>query len=272
MQRWRASTASKAKSLLWQQSPAGIDAGAFHSDVLAVGNEDLLVLHEQRSSTTKLLLSELRARLGPGFTAIVASEAELPAAEAVRAYPFNSQLLTLPSGKMTILAPRETERAPSARAFLERVVEQAPAVESLHYIDVNASMKNGGGPACLRLRVVLEDEERAAIRARVFFDDALGAELESWVRRHYRDRLTQERSGRSRPLGRISALARRAHDLVEARIDLRVSALRDLRAEHARRKSEKHRAPHAVGVAQPSETTRSISAASVSPRPPRSST
>jgi succinylarginine dihydrolase len=180
----------EGRALLWQQSAAGIDAGAFHSDVLAVGNEGLLVLHEHAFVDTDALLSELRARLGPGFTAVVATEAELPAAEAVRAYPFNSQLLTLPSGKMAVVAPREAERAQSARAFLERVAEQA-AVERIHYIDVNASMKNGGGPACLRLRVVLEEEERAAIRARVFFDDALGAELESWVRRHYRDRLTR---------------------------------------------------------------------------------
>jgi succinylarginine dihydrolase len=179
------------KSLFWQQSPAGIDAGAFHSDVLAVGNDGLLLLHEHAFVDHTALLTELRARLGAGFTAIVASESELPAAEAVRAYPFNSQLFTLPSGKMAILAPREAEQAPNARAFLERVAEQAAAVERVHYIDVNASMKNGGGPACLRLRVVLEDEERAAIRARVFFDDALGAELESWVRRHYRDRLAR---------------------------------------------------------------------------------
>jgi succinylarginine dihydrolase len=180
----------EAKSLLWQQSPAGIDAGAFHSDVLAVGNDGLLLLHEHAFVDTERLLSELRARLGHGFTTLVASEAELPVSEAVQAYPFNSQLLTLPGGKMTILAPREAEQSPGARAFLERVVGAVEAVENVRYIDVNASMKNGGGPACLRLRVVLEDEERAAIRARVFFDDTLGAELECWVRRHYRDRLT----------------------------------------------------------------------------------
>ena len=178
------------KSLLWQQAPAGIDAGAFHSDVLAVGSEGLLLLHESAFFDHEALLAELGARISPAFTALVASERELPVAEAVRTYPFNSQLLALPSGKMTILAPRESEESPSARAFLERAVEQSAALERVQYIDVNASMKNGGGPACLRLRVVLEDEERAVIRARVFFDDALGAELESWVRRHYRDRLT----------------------------------------------------------------------------------
>jgi succinylarginine dihydrolase len=157
-----------------------------------VGNDDLFLLHEHAFVEHRALIEELRTRLGPEIVVIVATEADLPAAEAVRAYPFNSQLVTLPGGKMRILAPREAQASPRAREFLERVVEQAAAVEGIDYIDVNASMKNGGGPACLRLRVVLEDEERAKIRARIFFDDALGAELESWVRRHYRDRLTLE--------------------------------------------------------------------------------
>jgi succinylarginine dihydrolase len=182
----------EAAALLWQQAPAGIDAGAFHSDVLAVGNANLLLLHEHAFVDPARLLAELRTRLGPEFLSVLAGEHELPAAEAVESYPFNSQLFSLPNHKMAILAPREAEHSQAARRFLERVVAESGLVESLHYTDVNASMKNGGGPACLRLRVTLEDEERAAVRARVFFDDALGAELESWVRRHYRDRLARE--------------------------------------------------------------------------------
>ena len=184
--------AIEERAVLWQQAPAGIDAGAFHSDVLAVGNANLFLLHEHAFVDPAALLAELRGRLGADFRSMLATESELPAAEAVRAYPFNSQLFTLPSGAMAILAPRESEQSEPARRFLERVVAEAGLVEAVHYVDVNASMKNGGGPACLRLRVVLEDRERAALRARVFFDDALGAELESWVRRHYRDRLVRE--------------------------------------------------------------------------------
>jgi succinylarginine dihydrolase len=50
-------------------------------------------------------------------------------------------------------------------------------------------MRNGGGPACLRLRVALTDEERNAIGPRVMFDDALATDLEAWIARNYRDRL-----------------------------------------------------------------------------------
>jgi succinylarginine dihydrolase len=62
----------------------------------------------------------------------------------------------------------------------------------VEYVDVNASMNNGGGPACLRLRVALTDSERATVHARVFLDDALYDELEAWVTTHYRDRLTMD--------------------------------------------------------------------------------
>lgn len=173
-----------------QQDPDGIDAGAFHTDVLAVGNERFLMLHERAFTEQPELLARLRAALGPELRVEVATERELPSEDAVAAYPFNSQVLTLPDGTMTILAPIESQETPSARRFLERVVAGDNPVRSVHYLDLRESMHNGGGPACLRQRIVLTCEERAAVKARVFFDDALGDALEAWVKRHYRDRLS----------------------------------------------------------------------------------
>jgi len=129
------------------------------------------------------------ARASDCFFSIIASEAELPVESAVAAYPFNSQLLTLPDGTMTIVAPQESSEEPRARDYLQRVVESGGPVKSLHHLDLRESMENGGGPACLRQRIVLDDAERRAVKARVFWDEALGAELETWVRRNYRDRL-----------------------------------------------------------------------------------
>src|SRR5206468_2602128 len=63
-----------------------------------------------------------------------------------------------------------------------------PIAEVLTF-DLRQSMRNGGGPACLRLRVPLTVRERAAIHANVFLDDALAHGLETWIMRHYRDRL-----------------------------------------------------------------------------------
>jgi len=175
-----------------QQHPRGIDAGAFHTDVVAVGNENVLLLHELAFVDHEAVLARLRELLGQSFAVHVASEAELPVATAVAAYPFNSQLLTLPDGTMTILAPEESRAEPRARGFLERVAGSGGRVRDVKYLDLRDSMENGGGPACLRQRIVLTAQERAAVRARVFWDDALGAELESWVARRYRDRVGRD--------------------------------------------------------------------------------
>jgi succinylarginine dihydrolase len=181
-----------AQCLFPQQAPEGIDAGAFHSDVLAVGNDGFFMLHARAFTETEALLARLSEKLGPSFRWALASEAELPLSDAVAAYPFNSQVLTLPSGRMAIVAPKDAEERPRARAFLERVVAEDNPVEQLHYLDVRQSMNNGGGPACLRQRIRLSDTERAAVRARVFYDEALHRELVAWVRRHYRERLAPD--------------------------------------------------------------------------------
>ncbi|MEO6603461.1 MAG: N-succinylarginine dihydrolase [Polyangiaceae bacterium] len=172
-----------------QQAPAGIDAGAFHSDVLCVGNAQLFLVHELAFAGAAPL-TELRQRLGDELELVVATNAELPVHDAVHAYPFNSQLVSLPEGGMAVIAPEESRNTPAARAFLERVLSENNAVRAVHYVDVNGSMKNGGGPACLRLRVPLTDEEVSAIPARVRLDDTLYDDVRAWILRHYRDRVS----------------------------------------------------------------------------------
>ncbi|MDP9001121.1 MAG: N-succinylarginine dihydrolase, partial [Myxococcota bacterium] len=118
-----------------------------------------------------------------------ATSADLSSASAVAAYPFNSQVLTLPDGAMAIVAPEDSREDPKARAFLERVVAAGGSVRDVHYVDVRQSMRNGGGPACLRLRVTLSDDEARALSANVLLTDDLYGALAAWIARHYRDRL-----------------------------------------------------------------------------------
>ena len=176
--------------LFLQQDPDGIDAGAFHSDVLAVGNEQLWLVHELAFLGGAAIWNALRAQLGPELELELVTNAELPVADAVQAYPFNSQLVSLPDGTMAIIAPEESRASRTARAFLERVLGGRNAVRAVHYVSVNGSMKNGGGPACLRLRVPLTDDERSALSGRVLLDDPLYQALHAWIARHYRDRVT----------------------------------------------------------------------------------
>lgn len=175
-------------ALLVRQDPKGIDAGAFHTDVVAVGSGHLLLLHELAFADTQGTLDAIRSVLGDGFQFVLATDDELPIADAVASYPFNSQLLKTPRG-YEIVAPKDAEENARAHAFLSRVVEENVGVVAVHYLDVKQSMRNGGGPACLRLRVPLLDEDRDSIVARVFLDDALASDLEHWVERNYRDEL-----------------------------------------------------------------------------------
>jgi len=172
-----------------RQHPEGIDAGAFHTDVLAVGNGSFFMLHELAFADRESLERELRERLGDEVRIELATNAELPVADAVAAYPFNSQVLTLADGSMTILAPEESRENERARRFLERVVEGRNPVTSVRYMDLRQSMQNGGGPACLRQRIPMTEEEVAAVRANVFFSPELERSLTDWAGRHYRDRL-----------------------------------------------------------------------------------
>ncbi len=172
-----------------QQHPGGIDAGAFHTDVLAVANGRLVMLHELAFADERGLVDSLRRLLGDELVVFRATDRELPVDSAVRAYPFNSQVVTLPDETMAIVAPADAREDPLARAFLERVASGGGPVTAIHYVEVRQSMRNGGGPACLRLRVPVAVDEVRALRGNVLLDDTLYDALCAWVERHYRDRL-----------------------------------------------------------------------------------
>jgi succinylarginine dihydrolase len=172
-----------------EQHPRGIDAGGFHTDVLAGGTGSLFVQHERAFHDMAGVLGEIEARLGAVLVRVVATERELPIADAVSSYVFNSQVLTLDDGTTVLLAPEQTRDNPHARAFVDRLLATEHAVDRVEYFGLSQSMRNGGGPACLRLRVPLTDDEASAIRGNVLWTPALDAKLCAWVERHYRDRL-----------------------------------------------------------------------------------
>ena len=113
--------------------------------------------------------------------------------EAVGCYLFNSQVVTLPDGRMALIAPSECEELPAARKVIERMIaDSGNPLGTVRYLDLRQSMRNGGGPACLRLRVVLTEEELAAVAPAVLINDRSHALLADWVRRHYRESLAPE--------------------------------------------------------------------------------
>ena len=178
-----------ARVVYAQQDPAAIDAGVFHNDVIAVGTGRVLLCHERAYVDQPGVLASLAAAVGPAFVPLVVSDAELSVAEAVATYLFNSQLIERPDGRLILIAPAEVHEHPRARAVVERFAARGDPIGEILAFDLRQSMKNGGGPACLRLRVALTPAERAAIGANVFLNDALAGALDGWIRRHYRDRL-----------------------------------------------------------------------------------
>jgi succinylarginine dihydrolase len=175
-----------------QQSPDVIDDGVFHNDVIAVGAGSVLLCHERAYVDQSAVLDALARAVGPSFTPIVVAERELTVADAVATYLFNSQLIARDDGRFLLVAPAECRQQAGARAVLERLVDGSTPIAEVITFDLRQSMRNGGGPACLRLRVELTETERAAIRANVFLDAVLADAIEKWIRHHYRDRLVPD--------------------------------------------------------------------------------
>src|SRR6202012_5611951 len=108
----------------------------------------------------------------------------------VETYLFNSQLITLADGSMSLIAPIECAERANVRAYVDELIADANPIRSAHYLDVRQSMRNGGGPACLRLRVVLTDAERAHVHPGVVLTSELYLALVGWVNHRYRDSLS----------------------------------------------------------------------------------
>jgi succinylarginine dihydrolase len=177
------------RTLFLRQAQQAIDAGAFHNDVAAVANGPVLLAHECAFEDGQAAFDSIGAACPFATSRIVAREADVAFAEAVRCYLFNSQLVTLADGAMALILPEEVRSSQPALAFATCLVAGDSSIERLAFVDLRESMWNGGGPACLRLRIVVTEVERSALRGRVLLDVALLAHLEDWVRRHYRDRL-----------------------------------------------------------------------------------
>ncbi|HKS32321.1 MAG TPA: N-succinylarginine dihydrolase [Enterobacteriaceae bacterium] len=173
-----------------QQNPAVIDQGVFHNDVIAVSNRQVLFCHEEAFVGQPALLETLAERV-PGFTPIVVPTRAVSVEDAVRTYLFNSQLLSKTDGSMMLVLPQEAEEHAGVRGYLDELLAADNPINELRVFDLRESMANGGGPACLRLRVVLNDAEQRALNPALMMNDQLFNTLNNWVERYYRDRLTQ---------------------------------------------------------------------------------
>ncbi len=178
-----------------QQNPDTIDQGVFHNDVIAVGSGNVLFYHEEAFVDEKASIEKCRIamqQIGAELNPVRVESKWVSVADAVSSYLFNSQLLMKSDGKMALLVPQECSENPAVASYLKNLVSDNGAIDELLSFELRQSMRNGGGPACLRLRVVLTERQASAMHQGVVFTDALYSRLTAWVERHYRDTLLPE--------------------------------------------------------------------------------
>lgn len=182
------------KVVFAQQNPAVIDQGVFHNDVIAVGNRNLLFCHEQAFVEQAAVYESLRKAYGSqDFHIVEVADQQVSVVQAVGTYLFNSQLLSLDNGGTMIVVPSECENEPAVWNYLQSILNDASCpITDLKVFDLRQSMNNGGGPACLRLRVVLNDQELAATNQHCLINNQRFATLSRWVKKHYRDQLSEK--------------------------------------------------------------------------------
>ena len=144
-----------ARTLFAEQSEQAIAAGAFHNDVVAVANGPLLFAHEKAFAERDKLVADCE-RLVPGFELVEVPAAEVSLTDAISSYVFNAQLVSPLNGETTLIVPAEAQETPSVWAWLQRHLSGNGPIRRVEVVDVRQSMANGGGPACLRLRVVAD--------------------------------------------------------------------------------------------------------------------
>jgi len=89
-----------------------------------------------------------------------------------------------------MICPEECRENENVKRVIDGLIARGSTpLKEVHYFDVRESMQNGGGPACLRLRVSLTPSEEAEVHPGVWLTPAREAALVEWIGKHYRDRL-----------------------------------------------------------------------------------
>jgi succinylarginine dihydrolase len=171
-----------------QQNPDLIDQGVFHNDVIAVGNQNVLFYHEQAFYQSSQATNEIQRKfVGSDLHLICVKSDEVSVQDAIKSYLFNTQIITLANGNMAIIAPTNCQENPAVATYLENLVKQNTPIKLVYYHDVKESMRNGGGPACLRLRVAMTEQEYAVVNQSTLINDTQFERLNCWIDTHYRD-------------------------------------------------------------------------------------
>ncbi|MBF9000311.1 N-succinylarginine dihydrolase [Vibrio nitrifigilis] len=186
---------SENNTVFLQQNPDVIDQGVFHNDVIAVSNGPVFFHHQDAFLHQAPAFDEISRKLAQyecEFHAIEVPRDQVSISDAVQTYLFNSQLLTKADGSMMLVVPNEAREHPGVWAYLQELIATSSFIKEVQVFDLRESMRNGGGPACLRLRVALQQNELDAVNPHALMSDEKYRQLVAWVNTHYRDRLSEQ--------------------------------------------------------------------------------
>lgn len=180
--------------IFFQQDPLAIDRGVFHNDVISVGNKNVFFYHEKAFEQDEKGLLKLKnlfeEQCQCPFHLIKVVDNDISLEESVNTYLFNSQLISLDDQMMALIAPTECQTSKTVSKYLDWLIKQPDQpIKKVIYQDVRQSMQNGGGPACLRLRIVLNETELSHMHVPVILTESLYSKLLKWVDDYYRERL-----------------------------------------------------------------------------------
>ena len=169
-----------ARAVFIEQSPAAIEAGAFHNDVVSVANQRVLFTHALAFADQQGAYDAIRAAF-PELQVVEVPENAVSLSEAIKTYLFNSQLVTLPDGGMELISPLEAKTDAVLR-WADTAIGGNQPIRKINFVDVRQSMANGGGPACLRLRVVTDPTH---VDPRFMLDDAQAQRIGNVISAHW---------------------------------------------------------------------------------------
>jgi succinylarginine dihydrolase len=177
-----------------QQNPRAVDAGMFHNDVASVSNCHVFLYHEEAFVSVNVLIDSLSKKLmdycNTELRPIKVPSNKISLSDAVSSYLFNSQIINQKDGSMGIICPKECQKIPSVAEYLQELLEDSShPIKDLHYVDLSESMRNGGGPACLRLRVQLPEKDLEILHPGIILTAKLYKKLKEWIQKHYREKL-----------------------------------------------------------------------------------
>ena len=201
-----------ARVLFIEQNPEAIAGGAFHNDVVAVANERVLFTHEQAFADPVGAYWAIRETF-PEVEIVTVPASQVSLAQAVRSYLFNAQLVTLPTGEMALVVPIEAWGSAPVRQWLDAMTAGNGPIRQVVPVDVRQSMANGGGPACLRLRVVANP---ATVDPRFLLDEAKADRIEEVIAQIWPETLEPHQLGDER----LTRQVREARAALLAALDL----------------------------------------------------